>query len=1570
MRFARIVSVVALLLAALAAAAAASLPFGPVAAPSLIAPIPDATAYEGGLRFAWTAAPGTSRQVLVLSTRPFDARSWTRVEPGTDLTVIESARPLVALAEAKLTLVADTRLYWAAGSARGPKDDLRFSETRSVMVLRKFANRVQPTPYISASPIGRAVDRVDGEPDHIRLEAGYDFDPAQGEPVMAATERFDAVAGAAAGAWLMYYGDADPARTREAILAAGGRVVAYIPDHTFLVQYPNGAPPVVDGVRWTGVFQPAYKLSPALDRQSSLPVTMTVLAFPDADVAALNTQLVNAGAQVLARSDNGINKIFRISAPGAALDPLARIQGVAWIEPYVRPVADNANVEWIDQTFSTNNRRLWDLGLHGEGQIIHHSDSGIDISHEMFNDPAVPIATFGDYPTHRKVVRYEKGSSDPNVVFGDHVGASFHGSHTSGTAAGNDLTVPLAGFDGVAKAAKIWHSDLSGPALGTGISPPLDLNDLFQPSYTGNAAGAARISTNSWGAPVGGLYDVEAFQVDQFVWSHPDYLICFANGNSGSSFSVGSPATAKDLIGVGGTLNGSIANARTIYSSTSRGPTQDARRKPMICSPASGVTSARNGPATYQTLGGTSMATPGTAGTAALLRQYCKEGWYPTGTQVPANGFSPSAALLKAMLLNSGINDITGFIAPDNNVGYGRICADTVLYFAGDTKRLLLVDQTEGLGHGQMIEYQVNVVDAQSALEVALCWSDYPGNPVGGVQLVNNLNLTVTNGVETYKGNVYLNGFGNPNTGNYDSRNVEEAVLVKIPSVGLWTIRVEGFNVPIGPQPFALAITGGVGVSAGSLALDRPSYGSSGSVEVQVTDTDAPGSINVTLSSNSEPAGETLNIVGSNGLYQGTLPISPVKGTAGNGTLFVSHGDVITATYNDASPVATIVAHANVSFNPPVITGVLATGTGGGATIRWTTDRNALSQVFYGTTPGLGSSSPLDPSAVFTHNVTLSGLTPGQLYYFDVESEDLNGNVARDDNGGQHYTFSVPVPGDLLLVYGGDAFERPTYYTASLTELGWAWDTWSGTQSESPLLGDLNSGLRSYKAVWWQPGLDLYPPVSDSARSAITAYLDGGGRLAINGHDIGWALADPTSPYFSAARQAWLQSTLRTIFNADPAGWTSVAGIAADPISAPYTGGLSYTEHRSGASGDEIDPTGGSVADWRSGDGTPDDAGVRWDSGGPLGTPGSGVWGGAPTRLAATYFEWTGVDPSSFPSSSLRREIMRRTLVWLLGRDKPTVTITSPNGGEVVTAGPLSITWTESTDGGTSVGSRLIQYSINGGTSWITITPSAGPSPYSWDLTGVPNSSTVVVRVTVNDDGSPSLKGFDVNDATFTINRPGGDALGPKVIAGSIVSSPNPIDNTQPATLTATVSDSTSGGSNIAAAEWSFGTNPAAAGAGTPMSGTFTSPQVAVSAALATGPFPPGNGRLWVRGRDAIGNWGAASKLDLVVNGNSLVGVEGGPATRLELRQNAPNPVLASTTIAYGLPAETGVRLAIYDVSGRHVRDLVNRSVGAGMHSVSWDRTDDRGRAVGPGVYYYRMEVGATRFVKRLVVLQ
>src|SRR5439155_8579470 len=129
----------------------------------------------------------------------------------------------------------------------------------------------------------------------------------------------------------------------------------------------------------------------------------------------------------------------------------------------------------------------------------------------------------------------------------------------------------------------------------------------------------------------------------------------------------------------------------------------------------------------------------------------------------------------------------------------------------------------------------------------------------------------------------------------------------------------------------------------------------------------------------------------------------------------------------------------------------------------------------------------------------------------------------------------------------------------------------------------------------------------------------------------GWANADPMSPFYSAERASWVQNTLHTSFLADPPAWIGLTGIAGDPISGAYTASVPYTEHRDGASGDEIAAVPGAGTanyTWISGDVSPDYCGFRWQSSGPPGTPGSGVWGGAVSPLVTLYFERSGVDPT------------------------------------------------------------------------------------------------------------------------------------------------------------------------------------------------------------------------------------------------------------------------------------------------------------------------------------------------------
>jgi M6 family metalloprotease-like protein len=91
------------------------------------------------------------------------------------------------------------------------------------------------------------------------------------------------------------------------------------------------------------------------------------------------------------------------------------------------------------------------------------------------------------------------------------------------------------------------------------------------------------------------------------------------------------------------------------------------------------------------------------------------------------------------------------------------------------------------------------------------------------------------------------------------------------------------------------------------------------------------------------------------------------------------------------------------------------------------------------------------------------------------------------------------------------------------------------------------------------------------------------------------------------------------------------------------------------------------------------------------------------------------------------------------------------------------------------------------------------------------------------------------------------------------------------------------------------------------------------------------------------------------------------------LYQNHPNPFNPTTTIGYSIAKRGHVRLAVYDVTGRLVRTLVDaeQSPAAGGYSVVWDATNDAGDRVASGVYFYKLTTaGDYQAVKKLVLLK
>ena len=91
--------------------------------------------------------------------------------------------------------------------------------------------------------------------------------------------------------------------------------------------------------------------------------------------------------------------------------------------------------------------------------------------------------------------------------------------------------------------------------------------------------------------------------------------------------------------------------------------------------------------------------------------------------------------------------------------------------------------------------------------------------------------------------------------------------------------------------------------------------------------------------------------------------------------------------------------------------------------------------------------------------------------------------------------------------------------------------------------------------------------------------------------------------------------------------------------------------------------------------------------------------------------------------------------------------------------------------------------------------------------------------------------------------------------------------------------------------------------------------------------------------------------------------------TQFDLAQNFPNPFNPSTTIAYSVSGRATVNLAIFDITGREVRTLVNEEVSAGTHSATWDGRDERQVGLSSGVYYYRLTIGGSQQLVRTMLM-
>lgn len=580
---------------------------------------------------------------------------------------------------------------------------------------------------------------------------------------------------------------------RTAMESAGIVLFDYLPQNAYLADLTQAHPGLVEElsfVQWVGEYQPAWKIDPTIGKrlqpfqtperikvEDAGQTKLLVTLFPGYSIEEGMQLLAGLGAEVVDANEIGHQTVVDVIVGKSSEAWLAESDAVQYIEEAPELTLRNSTTRWIVQSNTAGVTPVHDQGIRGLGQIIGIIDGRVSVNHCSFSDTD-PIG-----PLHRKIQAY-------NTT----LGSDTHGTHVAGTAVGDAGTT--GDTRGIAYEGRLCYNTI----------PAFNESAIVSRFNTHHSQGAT-IHTNSWGDDGTTAYNSLCRGIDVFSHSNEDDLVFFAVTNLST---LKNPENAKNLVAVGASRD---TPQQHMHCSGGAGPTSDGRRKPEVYAPGCSTLSSTGAGCSTTSLTGTSMASPAVSGVAMLIRQYYMDGFYPSGAINPADAFTPTGALIKATLINASV-DMTGISGfPSNQEGWGRVLADDALFFPGNIRKLVVLDDirnADGFSTGMSASYPVLVLSSATSLKVTLVWTD-PAAASGASQAaINNLDLKVTSPSSAlYLGNVFSGGVS-ATGGTSDLKNNVEQVLLNAPETGNWTVEVVGAAVNSGTQGYSIIVTGDV----------------------------------------------------------------------------------------------------------------------------------------------------------------------------------------------------------------------------------------------------------------------------------------------------------------------------------------------------------------------------------------------------------------------------------------------------------------------------------------------------------------------------------------------------------------------------------------------------------------------------------------------------------------------------------------------------------------------------------------------------------------------------------------
>jgi subtilisin family serine protease len=692
--------------------------------------------------------------------------------------------------------------------------DRVFVDGPFVSVPVEFEDDGVPLPNPALVEAGDEGDRVvapaSGDPFFLGFTAGKHFPPAG--------ERIDPLL---LEALRSHYADGRPSQETyafvmfdkriteqrvQALADAGARVLEFHPHYCLKVAFAPAALDTLanlDFVRWVGVAQPWQKvhrsMGEAREKLRDGELLESYINVFDSDLCADSTwrrvgtvelggpngvervedpnigprAWMSNGWQQRALEAIGVEvfeyvdsiRAFRARLSPTQLEALVELDFVQFIEP--QGVPELAHDESMPMVLADRTRQFWN----GAGPaVVGQGDSGIEYSHQGLT---------GFYWVASDLAGLSESTTDDLCGHGTHVAGTIMGSGAvedsyEGAAAGVANLATTRFFN-----TKLFY----GTGCWFGGASMSTIMGSFDSSYTdgsGNVTARPHVLNQSWGtdAPTGGAFGTEADcrTIDANIYSNTQ-LHVFAAGNEGPGVStVNIEASSKNVLTVGGVRDYAegAEDPGEMYTSSSRGPTADARWKPNLSAPATRILSCdADNLSGYVLKSGTSMAAPHVTGVAAQLME--------RHAFLRHNAVTTGALLMASALTKDNILLTSPTSSHLDNWGAGRLDAYKAHYGPGD---VYFWGWTQGTGSGNYVD--VPVPAGATLMSVCLYYHEVAASSGASQALVNDLDLWIdspTNGNTT-----------STNTGEFSlhqsSLDNTEVRSISNPIAGNWRVKV------------------------------------------------------------------------------------------------------------------------------------------------------------------------------------------------------------------------------------------------------------------------------------------------------------------------------------------------------------------------------------------------------------------------------------------------------------------------------------------------------------------------------------------------------------------------------------------------------------------------------------------------------------------------------------------------------------------------------------------------------------------------------------------------------------